>query len=256
MEKDYEIVKEKVSTTQMGPDGNWFYYNENCQCFLKNKDDEIISHMYQCMLDLGNDHLAVCNIVNDVLYPMDGHSADDRYYNILFGEYKIKSPKLKWGIIRLNRDEKGLIIPRAEELVVLYLYDRISENNLKSATAYYADKLTYLDIDRNSLNYGDQLVPCILEHAEPFSVQHNGFAECSINGTVGFLPRNCQAKESIKGVELLTDKQALLLSKYFSSNGSSFLDADTVSAYFNLTGIKPEKEKGPTLVKNHNKNIK
>lgn len=249
MATDYEIVKEKVSTTQMGRDGNWFYYNEDCNCFLKNEDDEIISHQYECMLDLGSDHLAVCKIVDDIRYLMDGHSADDRYYDIIHGEYEIKSPKLKWGIIRLNRDERGLIIPGAETLVVPYLYDRISENNLKSATAYCDDKLTYLDIDRTSWNYGRQLVPCILEHAVPFSVQHNGFAECSINGIVGFLPRNCQAKENIEGVELLTNEQALLLSKYFNSEESFLLDTDTISAYFNLTGIRLEKEKVHTLSK-------
>lgn len=250
MKKDYEIVKEKVLTTKMGADGNWLCNGKNYQCFLKSGDGKMVSCQYQAMLDFGNDHLAVCNIVDDVKYPMDGISAIDRYYDIIHGEYEIKKPKLKWGIIRLNRDDNGLIIPMAETLVVPYLYDRISGNNLKSATAYCGNKLTYLDLDRNSWNYGRQLVPCVLQRAVPFSVEYDGFAECCINGIVGFLPRKCQVKKSIEGFELLTEEQTKQLLKYFNSEESFLLSDDTISTYFNLTGIKlPEKEKVRTLAK-------
>ena len=249
MANDFEIVKEKVASTIIAGAGNWRTKTDNHRCFLKNYDDEIISHPYQCMLYLGDDHFAVCNVMYDIKYLMDGYSADDRYYGIIQEQYEVKNAKLKWGVIRVNRNEQGIIIPGAETFVIPYIYDRISENNEKTATAYSNGKLTYLDIDKDSENYGHQLVPCILEHAVPFSTEYDGFAECSINGIIGYLPRNCKAKEVIDGKELLTDNQVRLLSKYLNSESSFILDFETMSSYFNLTGIKLQKEKGPKLVK-------
>ena len=249
MSNDFEIVKEKVASTIIGGDGNWHCNTDNYKCFLKNENDEIISHQYQCMLYLGYDHFAVCNVMYDVQYLMDGYSADDRYYGIIQEEYKVNNPKLKWGVIRLNRNEQGIIIPGAETMIIPYIYDRISENNEKTATAYSHGKLTYLDIDRDSENYAQQLVPCILEHAVPFSTEYDDFAECSINGITGYLPRNCKAKEVIDGNELLTNNQVWYLSKYLNSESGFVLGAETISAYFNLTGIRLQKEKGHSLVK-------
>lgn len=249
MSKGFEVVKEKVASTIIGGDGNWHCNADNYKCFLKNENDEIISHQYQCMLYLGDDHFAVCNVMYDVQYLMDGYSADDRYYGIVNEEYKINNPKLKWGVIRVNRNEQGIIIPGAETMIIPYIYDRISENNEKTATAYNDEKLTYLDIDRDSEKYGQQLVPCILEHAVPFSTEYDDFAECSIKGITGYLPRNCKAKDDIDGKELLTENQTRLLSKYLNSEAKFILDFETISAYFNLTGIRLQKEQGHSLVK-------
>lgn len=249
MANDFEVVKEKVASTIIGGDGNWHTNADNHRCFLKNEEDEIISHQYECMLYLGNDHFAVCNVMYDIKYLMDGYSSDDRYYGIVQEEYKVNNAKLRWGVIRVNRNEQGIIIPGAETFVIPYIYDRISENNEKTATAYSNGKLTYLDIDRDSENYGQQLVPCILDHAVPFSTEYDDFAECSINGVTGYLPRNCKAKEVIDGNELLTDNQVRLLSKYLNSESSFILDFETMSSYFNLTGIRLQKENGPRLVK-------
>lgn len=248
MANDYEIVKEKVASTIIGGDGNWHTNADNHKCFLKNENDEIISHQYECMLYLGYDHFAVCKVMEEIKYYMDGYCADDRYYGIIQNEYDICNSKLKWGIIRVNRDENGSVIPGAETMIIPYLYERISENNLKTATAYSNGKLTYLDIDRDSENYGQQLVPCILDHAVPFSTQYDGFAECSIKGKTGYLPRNCKAKEYIENNELLSGNQAWLISKYLTQDGF-VLGAETISSYFNLTGIRLQKENGPTLVK-------
>ena len=249
MSKGFEIVKEKVASTIIGGDGNWHANTDKHKCFLKNENDEIISHQYECMLYLGYDHFAVCNVMYNVKYFVNQYSADDRYYDILHEEYKVNNSKLKWGVIRVNRNEQGIIIPGAETMVIPYIYDRISENNEKTATAYSNGKLTYLDIDRDSENYGQQLVPCILERAVPFSTQYDGFAECSINCRTGYLPRNCKAKEYIDGKELLTASQAKYLSKYLNSESGFVLDFDTISTYFNLTGIRLQKEQGHSLVK-------
>ena len=248
MPNDFKIVNEKVPSTIIGEDGNWHYSTDKYKCFLKNENYEIISHQYQCMIYLGSDHFAVCDVMYDVQYFMNKYSADDRYYSIIQEEYEVQNQKLKWGIIRVNRNKQGAIIPGAETIIIPYLYDRISENNLKTATAYNNGKLTYLDIDKDSETYGQQLVPCILEHATPFSTQYDGFAECSINGKTGYLPRNCKIKKHIEGNELLSNNQTELILKYLTKD-NFVLSAENKASYFNLTGIRLQKENGPVLIK-------
>lgn len=101
---DFNIVKEKVSTTFIGNDGN-FHHTEDYKFFLKD-GNKIISHQYYCMLSLGNDHFAVCDLKDDVMF-----FTDYSYYDIVNGNYQIEVPKMKWGIIRVNRDDNGHIIP-------------------------------------------------------------------------------------------------------------------------------------------------
>lgn len=237
MLNDYEIIKEKVSIPFINEEGNLDYNNDQYKCFLENQNHKIISQEYECMLDLGNDHFAVCDIVEDIQYFTNPESAHDRYYDILHEEYEISNSKLKWGVIKINRDEKGNIIPKSETMIIPYLYDRISENNLKTATLYYNGKLTYLDLEEESENYGQQLVPCILEHAVPFGTEYDGFAQCSINGVTGYLPRNCRKMEVLKSDDLLTKNQMFYLSNYLSGDKSFCLCAPTIVKYFNLTFI-------------------
>ena len=247
--KDFEIVNRRVDSVMIGEDGNWYYDNDGYKCFLINDYNEIISRKYECIFYLGADHFAVCNLVPDVEYLMDSYSSYDKYYNIVHGEYKVSKTELKWGVIRVNRNIKGYIIPNSEVLVIPCIYGRISPSNLMTAIAYNKGKLTYLDLDKDSENYGHQLVPCILEHAVPFSTRYEGFAECGINGNVGFLPRNCRVKELIDGNELLSDSQISFLFKYFNSEEGFILDDKTISAYLNLTGIDLLKNKKLVLKK-------
>jgi hypothetical protein len=242
MAKDFKIVQEKVTSKTIGNDGNLCNNSDNCKCFLKNQNNKIISHQYECMLNLGDDHFAVCEVVNHVNYFNDGYSAHDRYYGIAVEDYEVNS-KLKWGIIKVTRDEKGTIKPFAEILIVPFLYDRIDGNNEKTATVYNNGFLTYLDIDEDSENYGKQLVPCVLEHAVPFSTEYEGFAECSIDETTGYLPRNCKIRNDILGWNLLTPSQTEAISEYFDSGAKSDLDFYTYDTYFRLTGIRLGEEK-------------
>ena len=122
-----------------------------------------------------------------------------------------------------------------EKIVVPILYDEISENNLKSVTAYANNRLTYIDIDPNSENYGKQLIPVVLEHAVPFSVDYEGFAECSVNGVVGYLPRNCKPRITLKPLDLLTEEQVEHLLPYFESSNNALHDS-SVNKYCELTG--------------------
>lgn len=244
MLRDFEIVKEKVATTFIGNDGNLHFHKENYRFFLKDEDDEIISHQYYCMIFLGDDHFAICDIINDIRF-----SSDYNYYDIVKGDYEMATPKMKWGVMRLNRNNEGKIIPKGETMIISPMYDRISENNLKTATAFNCGNLTYLDIDRDSSSYGQQLVPCLLSHAGSFDIEYDGFAQCSINGVVRYLPRNCKDKETIEIDDLLTETQALCVSKYLNGSDDYLLDNKTISAYFNLTGERLVSEKRQQLKK-------
>ncbi len=246
---DFVIVKEKVATSFIATDGNIHFNTDKEKFFLKNEDDEIISHQYYCMVFLGDDHFAVCDLISEVKF-----FSDYNEYDIIKGEYETTTPEMKWGVIRVNRDNAGKIIPGAEKMVIPYLYDRISSNNLKTATVESNNQFSYLDLDINSNSYGKQLVPCVLNHAVPFCVRYEGFAECSINSVVGYIPRNCRVKESIESNELLKEDQALCLSNYLKGSEDCHLDSETISSYFNLTGKKIIQEKGPHLEKNRTPN--
>lgn len=150
-------------------------------------------------------------------------------------EFDNSKLSFKYGIIAIQRDEKGNIIPMAEKLVVPMLYDEISENNDKTVTAKVNGLLTYIDIDSKSVNYGKQIVPVILEHAVPFSVDYEGFAECSVNGVVGYLPRNCQPRTTLSPLELLTEEQVKHLLPYLESSNNA-LHESSVNKYSELTG--------------------
>lgn len=243
MTEEFEIVKETVEIPFIGNDGNLQTHTEEERFFLENENREIISHKYYCIIFLGDDHFAVCDIRNDIRLFTTCNE-----YDIITGNYEI-TPKIKWGVIRVIRDKEGKIIPKAEVEVIPYIYDRISENNLKTATAMNDGKFTYLDLDINRLSYGKQLVPCVLNHAVPFSTHYKGFAECSIDNVVGYLPRNCMTTTIIKSYELLTATQASSLSKYFANPEDTLLDDETISAYWDLTCIELSNRKGHQLTK-------
>lgn len=97
--------------------------------FLKDEDDNIVSHKYYFINALKNDYFAGCNIKCEVKFPLDYN-----YYNIIKGDIEMADSKIKWGVMRLTRDKEGKIIPEAEVMVVPYIYDRISVNNLQTAT--------------------------------------------------------------------------------------------------------------------------
>ena len=145
-----------------------------------------ITRDYWNIIELDDDHYIVCDIQVSGCYLEDINEYSlnevEKYLNPVF--------KFKNGIIRLKRDKEGNVVPFQERLVVPVVYDRISENNNKTITAYNGDKMTYVDLDPKSSNYGMQLVPAKLTHAEPFDLEHEGFARCGNNNVEGFLPRN------------------------------------------------------------------
>lgn len=131
-------------------------HTKNERFFLKDKAGKIISHEYYYILFLGDDHFAVCDMEIDVRF-----LGEWKYYDIINGNYDLLPSKMKWGVIRVNRDKKGKFVSKGETMIVPCVYDRIEEGS-KIAIAYHNDKYTYLDINRDSKNYGKQLLPCVL----------------------------------------------------------------------------------------------
>lgn len=171
---------------------------------------------YYSIEHLFDDHYIVCDVAYDGILS----------YNAEFDNSKLS---FKYGIIVLQRDEQNKIIPMQEKIVVPILYDRISTNNENTVTAYLGKYLTYIDVNPNSEHYGKQLVPIVLEHAVPFSVDYEGFAECSVNGVVGYLPRDCKPKDALNPSDLLTEDQVKVL-----SNGTLYSNA--LTKFEELTG--------------------
>lgn len=214
MEK-IEISENSVAAAFIGDDGNIHHYITPSYSLINEKKD-IISYQYRCIADLGNDHFAVGKIKED--------------YNSL-------NSKFYWGIIRVNRDSNGVVLPFQEMQIVPYLYDKISNQNITTVIGSYNGKLTYLDLDKYSESYGKQLVPCILDYAEPFDLTYENFAGCSINGVSGYLPRECQPQDVISGINLLEDSEAQMLEEYYNGDFFGSLDDTTITKFLNLTGV-------------------
>lgn len=154
-----------------------------------------LSREYYYIEDIGNDHY----IFGDFVY--NGFFIYDE-------EIDMSKVAFKYGIFALKRNKKGEILPMQEEVIAPAVFDRISTNNLRTVTVYGNNNhLSYFDIDPYSPNYGKLLVPVILEHAVPFSTKYEGFAECSIDGVCGYLPRNCRAIDEIEASDLLTEDE-------------------------------------------------
>ena len=215
--------------------GNVVQDYADVKCYLRDDKGRRISNSYECIWDLGDDHFAVCNLVGGVKCCTE--STIDKYYDIIRKYYELEPAKLKWGIIRISRSEDGNIIPCSEKLVVPFLYDRISDNNSKTATAMCNGKYTYIDIDKYSIHYRKQLVPCVLDHAVPFDTDYEDFAECSIEEKVGYLPRYTKPCKYISKEDLLTEQQVIGLNNFFKDLCEGELDEETIKLYYNLTGI-------------------
>jgi len=224
MTKEFKIVKTGINIPVIDVNGN-IDYNTNIQKrHLQDEDGKKISNDYYYMEWIGGEHYIVCDITS---------SQCGMEYQDEFDDSKLS---FKCGVICLKKDDKGNIIPMSESVVVPIIYDRISGNNLNTITAYANNgHLTYIDIDPQSQNYGKQLVPVVLEHAVPFSTEYEGFAECSINGIIGYLPRNCQPFTKISPLDLLTKEQVEYLLSHLDMDNSSLHDS-SVEKFSKLTG--------------------
>lgn len=203
--------------------------------YLQSMNKEVVSKIYYYMERIDETHYIVGDIgVASYCGVNDGFLCDT-IFDVLYG------------VIRVQTDDDKNVIPNNEILVVPNIYESISPNNLNTLTAEVGDgHFTYIDIDRSSKNYGKQLTPAVLDFAALFDGEFHGFAQCSVNGIVGYLPRNCIVKEKIEPSDLLSREQVKKISKYFEmyKEVESSLDK-----YNDLTGTKRPYQK----IKSHKK---
>jgi len=150
-----------------------------------------LSKEYYYMSELFDDHYAVCDV----------------YSNQSLEQFDDSRLSFKFGVIALQRDSVGNIIPMGEKVVVPIVYDDMYGSSLGTIIGLVNDHSTYIDINPNSENYGEQLVPAVLDDAYPFSAKYHGFAECSVDGVRGYLPRDCEPRTSLSPSQLLTEEQ-------------------------------------------------
>lgn len=203
-EFEHEFEVKETPVYEVGEDGN--VCERNHKLHLE-KDGIQLTRDYWNIIELWDDQYVVCDL------NVSGCCLDYINEYILESETEALNPQIKFqfGVVKLQRNEKGEVVPFAEKTIVPIMYDRISENNEDSLTAYSNGKLTYIDLNPKSSNYGKQIVPAILEHAVPFNVDYDGFAECSVGGITGYLPRNCNPREQLKSSDLLTEEQVQYL---------------------------------------------
>lgn len=230
----YKIVRENITQSIINEDGN-IIKKEKSMYLLKNEDNEIISNPYYYMFSLGNDHFGICNLAVNIEIFASYDNYD--YYNAITKEnYNITDSKLKWGVMRIRRDLEGNIIPKNEEIIIPYLYDKLTANVNDIIPTQYHNKSTYISLDINKNTYGKQLVPCILENATPFGTEFENFAECTINSKKGYLPKNCQVLNKIDENTLLTKEQVIYLTNILEKNNEVFdTNEEAITAYYNLT---------------------
>lgn len=173
--------------------GNVMYIDGSNTYCLEDEKCRKISKDYYYMEYIFTDHYIVC----------------DASCGPLFGEFDDSKLKFKYGVIALQRDMEGKIIPMAEKEVVPMLYDRLVPGNLDIVIGCGEDgKWTYIACNPGTVNGGKQLVPAVLEHACAFSLEYEGFAECSVDGVDGYLHRSCNMEiEKLTSDDLLTREE-------------------------------------------------
>ena len=223
-EFEHEFQVKETPVYEVGDDGN--VCESNHKLHLE-KDGIQLTKDYWNIIELWDDHYVVCDL------NVSGCYLDDINKYTSKSEIEALDPQIKFqfGVIKLQRNKKGEVVPFAEKTIVPIMYDRISGNNEDSLTVYSNGKLTYIDLNPKSSNYGKQIVPAILEHAAPFDVDYDGFAECSVDGITGYLPRNCNARRQLKSSDLLTEEQVQYL-----LHKDDTLDASSMDKLSKLTG--------------------
>ena len=162
------------------------------------------------MSEISGDYFEVVN-VNDARGIEDESEFDDSKLSF------------KFGIIKLQRDSQGSIIPMAEKNVSPALYHDFWQGGLETMGAEVNEHFTYIDINPASENFGKQLVPAVLEYAEPFSKQYEGFAKCIVDGVSGYLYRYCEPRTTLSATDLLTEEQ---VKNSLAQIGNNTLDGD------------------------------
>lgn len=162
---------------------------------------------------------------------------DDEHYIALNAAYNntvdfLDEPRntlcYRYGVIKINKKDDN-IVSMGEEIVVPFLYTKLTPGNLNtligkinvgSSSEYKDERYTYIELDPNNENYGKQIVPAVLMHAEKFEETgiFKNFASCNvydpryyIDGLeYRYIPRNCTPLYELYDQDLLTEEEVEL----------------------------------------------
>lgn len=198
-----DIYETLVNVQKVGSDGNVVSVSvDKMYIGVKNK---ILQHRIE---QVSKDYLSLERIDDDI-YIFGEISVDPLAVNYPEQHDNNFSANIRYGILKLTRDKEGNIIPMNEKIISQAIYDNISQNNEKTVTVCYNGNYTYFDYEK-----GIQLTPVILNHAVPFDVDYEGFAECSTKDKSGYLPRDVIPVTKEQDIKLLDEKQVEILTKY------------------------------------------
>ena len=219
MEEKFRIVATDVDIPVMDGNGNVIYKTGIQKHHIINFRGDVVSREYYAIEHLKDDYYIVVDAASSQISMLFSDVLNDN--RLMY----------KYGLVCLKRDNENKVIPMEEDIVVPFIYDGIAENNADTITVRVNDKFTYVDLDKESINYGRQLTPAVLDRVVPFGVSYDGYAECELNGVTGFIPRNITPTSEISPAKLLTKEQVEHL---ISMNTQ--LHVTAIEKLYNLTG--------------------
>lgn len=194
-------------------------------------NENVISGYYEGIIYLGDNYFAVAEYDTKIIkynrYRQDA---------IIDTKTVAQDAKLKWGIIKIVKQNEHDNITWSEQLVIPYMYDSITPNNNHTATVAYKNKFTFIELDESSKCYGEQIYPCIFNSVSNFDIEYDNFVEVKKGKKTGYIPRNISYETDS---EYMLDKQEINdLSEYLEGNKSN-LEYDTRYKYMKLTNETP-----------------
>ena len=240
---EFNIAYEAEPKMVIDKNGDIDYTEGRHKYCLKDQDGNRWSSYYDDIIYLGNNHFAVANYEPQIV-------TFNKYSNGKIVESKTTAPnvKLKWGVIKLSKYNINNYDLWKPVSIIPFIYDSILPNNDNTATVEYKNRKTFVELDENSENYGEQLYSCIFNDVSNFNIDYTGYVKVKFNDQTGYIPKNIIKNDH--SINLLNDSQVIELNKYFNGDISE-LNFDTRYKYMCLTKETPALTR---ILKNNGKN--
>lgn len=166
---------------------------------LENAYDVRLTYSYYYINQIDNNNF----VVGDFITEQEGS-----YNKEFYDESKVR---FRYGVIELQKDAYGSVNRMQEKTIVPIVYEGLLNGNNSTLIGIANGKSTYIEFDKDSENYGRQLVPAILDYAEPFDTEFFGFAKCGLNGKAFYISRSFNPSEELTEEDLLTRDDVLYM---------------------------------------------
>lgn len=230
MTEQFTIICEEEPKYSIDKDGNKKTVpGRKKYCVAVNK--QAISNYYDEIVYLGENYFAVAEYDTKIV-------KYNRYRQDAIIETKTiaQDAKLKWGIIKLVKQNNQNHTTWSEQLIVPYMYDSITPNNNHTATVSHKNKFTFIELDETNSIYGEQIYPCIFNKVSNFDIEYDGFVQVKKGQKIGYIPRNISYETD--PVYTLNEQETSDLTEYFKENNPN-LNYETRYKYMKLTNETP-----------------